>query len=70
MRDNNPLSKANVKLYAGGRPISATKFSYAPSTGALLCRSPKLPKGKKTVKVVATDAAGNAFIKSWVFRIR
>ncbi len=70
VRDNNPLAKANAKLYVGGRLISATKYSYAPSTGALVYKSPKLPKGKKTMKVVATDAAGNAFIKSWVFRIR
>lgn len=32
--------------------------------------SPKLPKGKKTVKIVATDAAGNVGTKSWYFKIR
>lgn len=70
VKDNNLLSKANIKLYVNGRLISATKYSYVPSTGALVYNSPRLVLGKKTVKIVATDAARNVGTKSWYFTIK
>ncbi len=70
IRDNNVLREANIKLYVAGKRISAAKFSYAASTGSLVYNSPKLTKGKKTVKLVATDSAGNVGVKSWYFTIR
>ncbi|HET7480188.1 MAG TPA: S8 family serine peptidase [Rubrobacteraceae bacterium] len=70
VKDNRPLGKANIKLYVNGVLISSTKYSYAASTGSLVYNSPRLAKGKKTVKIVATDAAGNVGAKSWYFTIR
>lgn len=71
VRDNlTNLQKANVKLYVNGAQISPTRWSYNASTDALLYNSPKIAKGKKTVRVVATDAAGNVRTTSWSFTIR
>ena len=70
VKDNTPLAQSNIQLYVAGRLISATKYSYTASTGALVHNSPRLSSGKKTVKVVATDAAGNALTKSWYFTIK
>ena len=63
------LQEADVKLYVAGKLISPTKYGYDASTDALLYNSPRLSRGKKTVKVVATDAAGNIGTKSWYFTI-
>lgn len=71
VRDNlTNLQKANVKLYVNGVLISPTKYSYSASTDALVYNSPKVAKGKKTVKVVATDAAKNVRTMSWYFTVR
>jgi Tol biopolymer transport system component len=71
VRDNfTNLAKGNIKLYANGNLISATKYSYNRSTDRLVYNSPKLSLGKKAVKIVARDAAGNAGVKSWYFRIK
>jgi len=71
VRDNlTNLIKSNIKLYVSGRLISATKYSYKASTDQLVYNSPRLSTGKKTVKIVATDAAGNVGTKSWQFTIR
>ncbi len=71
VRDNmTNLKKANIKLYMGGKLISAKKYSYNAKTDVLLYNSPKLSKGKKVVKIVATDAAKNVGAKSWYFTIK
>ena len=71
VKDNlTNLQKANIKLYVNNVLISPTKYSYGAATDALLYNSPRLALGKKTVKIVATDAAGNVGIKSWYFTIR
>lgn len=62
------LRKANIKLYVAGKKI--TRFSYSAATNKLVYNSSKLPKGRKTVKIIATDAAGNVGVKSWYFTIR
>ncbi|MEJ7820323.1 MAG: hypothetical protein WKF44_08465, partial [Rubrobacteraceae bacterium] len=60
VKDNfTNLQKANIKLYVNGRLISPTKYTYSAATDVLVYTSPKLTKGKKTVKIVATDAAKN-----------
>jgi len=64
------LRKGNIKLYVNGKAVPARKFSYSSSTDRLVYNSPKLGKGKKAVKVVATDAAGNVGTKSWYFTIK
>ncbi|MGH3087220.1 MAG: hypothetical protein ACRDSJ_07875 [Rubrobacteraceae bacterium] len=58
VEDNDVLTKSGIKLYVNNRLVSAAKYTYAPTSGVLAYKSPKLPKGKKTVKIVATDAAG------------
>ncbi len=71
VKDNlTNLVKGNIKLYVNGALISATKYSYSSSTDLLVYNSPKLSTGKKTVKIVATDAARNVGTKSWYFTIR
>ncbi|MCA3748338.1 MAG: CSLREA domain-containing protein [Rubrobacter sp.] len=71
VRDNlTNLQKGNIKLYVNGVLISPTKWSYNASTDKLTYNSPKLSKGKKTVKIVATDRAGNVGARSWSFTIR
>ena len=64
------LQKRNIKLYVNGKLISSIKYSYSAATNKLTYNSPKLPKGKKTVKIVATDAAKNVATKSWYFTIK
>lgn len=71
VRDNlTNLQKGNIKLYVAGKAIPASKFSYSATTDQLVYNSPKLSKGKKTVRIVATDAAKNVGSKSWYFTIR
>jgi subtilisin family serine protease len=71
VRDNlTNLGKGNIKLYVNGKAVPARKFSYSASTDRLVYNSPKLPKGKKTVKIVVRDAAGNVGTKSWYFTIK
>ncbi len=64
------LQKADMELYVDGNLISLTRWSYSASTDALVYNSPRIGKGKKTVKIVATDAAGNVLTKSWYFTVR
>jgi hypothetical protein len=71
VKDNlTNLQKSNIKLYVNGSLISATKYSYDRSTDQLVYNSPKVGKGKKTIKIVATDAAKNVGSKSWYFTIK
>ena len=71
VKDNRTnLRKANIKLYVAGKLISPTKYSYSAATDVLTYNSPKLALGKKTVKVVAADAARNVGNKSWYFTIK
>lgn len=69
VKDNRTLSKANIALYVAGKRIPAAKFKYGAS-GLLVYNSPKLARGKKTVRIVATDSAGNVGAKSWYFAVR
>ena len=71
VKDNmTNLQKAHIKLYVNGVLISATKYSYSAATDVLTYNSPRLSKGKKVVKIVATDAAKNVGAKSWYFTIK
>ena len=64
------LVEADLQLYVNGARISAAKYAYNASTDLLSYNSPKLSTGRKTVKVVANDAAGNVGSRSWSFTIR
>jgi hypothetical protein len=71
VRDNlTNLAERNLKLYVAGKLISARKYTYSVATDRLTYNSPRLALGKKTVKIVATDAARNVGTKSWYFKIR
>lgn len=67
---NDPygVSAEDIELYVAGRraPVDAIRYS----DGTLTHTSRRLPAGRKTVKVVATDAAGNTAQRTWAFRIR
>lgn len=71
VKDNlTNLAKGNVRLYVNGKQVPAAKYSYSRATDQLVYNSPKLARGKKTVKIVATDAAKNVGARSWYFTIR
>ena len=67
--DEGPeLRKSNIRLYLDGK--KRTKFTYNKDTDRLGYTAPRLSYSKHTVKVVATDAAGNRSVKSWRFTVR
>ena len=68
--DVTDLQEADVDLYLNGSPIPAERWGYDAATDLLAYNAPRLPRGKKTVKVEATDAAGNATTGTWSFKIR
>lgn len=63
------LSKYNIKLYFDGTAISQTSFGYDRTRNLLTYTAPRLSIGKKTVKIVATDAAGNTARRTWSFTV-
>jgi len=64
------LQKGNVRLFVDGKRISNSAFSYSASTDKL-SYVPKrnLGYGRHTVKVAATDAAGNVGSRTWRFSV-
>lgn len=64
------LRKSGIELYVNGALVPASRYSFSPTNGLLRYRAPKLPKGKKVVRVVATDVAGNVGVKSWRFTLK
>ena len=64
------LKEADVRLYVDGRRISPAKYGYNAATDVLRYDPPRLAKGKRTVKVAATDGAGNVGARSWHFTIK
>lgn len=78
-RDKTPLIKAKVSdgpanLSRGDITLSVNgrkkNFSYNPTSDVATLRSGKLKPGKHTVKVIATDAAGNSSVRAWRFTVR
>ena len=67
--DVTDLQKADVRLYVDGKRISPTGYGYNAATDVLRYDSPRLAKGKRTVKVSVSDAAGNVGARSWYFKI-
>ena len=61
------LSKYHIELYFNGKFISRPNFNYDRTRDRLTYTTPKLSTGNKTVKIVATDAAGNTTRRSWSF---
>ncbi len=65
--DRDELSQNNVSFFLDGREMDT--FSYAASTDRLTYQSARVSAGKHTVKIVATDAAGNDTIRTWSFKV-
>ena len=70
VKDNvTDLSKRNIELYVSGKAIPASGFRYDQGRNLLSYTSSRLPPGKHTAKVVATDKAGNRATRTWTFRV-
>jgi len=68
VRDNrSDLARRHIRLYADGR--RKTTFAYDRTTDLLRYTSGRLPFGRHTVKVVATDPAGLREVRTWRFRV-
>ncbi len=62
------ISGEDIKLYVAGRLIPKASTRY--SDGTLSYTPRRLALGRQTVKVVATDRAGNTAQRAWAFRVR
>jgi N-acetylneuraminic acid mutarotase len=60
------LAEGDIELFVDGQPRD---FSYAPATGQLTHASKRLPYGRHTVEIVATDGAHNVAQESWSFKV-
>lgn len=60
------LTQGNIKLTVDGR---AKGFAYDAVRDKLVYQSNKLAYGKHTVRITATDAAGNRANKTWSFKV-
>ncbi|MDQ4127604.1 MAG: hypothetical protein M3151_06625 [Actinomycetota bacterium] len=66
--DTTELAEGDIRLYVDGRNQSA--FFYSSATDRLRYVNDRLPAGRHTVRIVATDAAGNTGDETWNFRIQ
>ncbi len=65
------LTGANISLFLDGGAVRIDAFAYDASTDRLTYQPPKrLPSGKHTVKVVATDERNFEQAKRWRFEIK
>lgn len=67
--DLTNLSQSNIKLYVNGKQVGGKRYSYNMRSDRLVYKPAKLSRGKKVVRIVATDSVGNAGGKSWAFTI-
>lgn len=67
--DDTGVRAARIKVTVDG--LRAKRLEYVARTGKLTATPrKKLAPGRHTVKVVATDAAGNRAVKTWRFKVR
>ncbi|MGH3088647.1 MAG: Ig-like domain-containing protein, partial [Rubrobacteraceae bacterium] len=64
----NGLVRSDIEVFVDNQKVSG--FSYDPSSGELSFTSKKLSFKKHTVKIVATDAAGNTTTSQWSFTVK
>lgn len=65
--EDSTVPKGRIAFFVDGQK---RQFTYAQSTGRITFTPPKnLSYGKHTVRVVATDEAGNQAAKNWSFRV-
>jgi hypothetical protein len=60
------LDGATIKLFVDGRQATA---SYDPANDTLTYQSPKIDRGRHTVRIEATDGQGLTTAKEWKFAI-
>ncbi len=65
--DRTDLAKRDIRLYLDGK--QGARFSYDGDTDRPAHATPKLSYAKHAVKIVAKDAAGNAAVKKWNFKV-
>lgn len=65
--DDANLAKADIQLFFDGK---AKAFRYNEDTDRLTTRSPRLSRGKHTIRVVVDDGQGGETTKTWSFRKR
>lgn len=63
------LKKSHIRLYLDGKMIPREAFSYNRETDRLTYTSAKLSLGSHTARIVAEDAAGNAGVGIWGFKV-
>ncbi len=64
--ETSTLAEDDVRLYVDGEEVAA---AFDPGTGSLSHTAAKLSRGKHTIEIKATDAAGNEATKTWSFRV-
>ena len=70
VRDNHAnLRKWNIRLFVAGKEIPRRNFKYNRKTDRLVHSSRKLAPGKKNVRIVAVDRAGNKKVRPWHFKV-
>ncbi len=63
------LKKSHIRLYLDGKMIPREAFSYNRETDRLTYTSAKLSLGSHAARIVAEDAAGNAGVGIWGFKV-
>ena len=66
--ETSELAKEDIRLFVDGR--EKTNFSYDAATDKLVHQSGRLSYGRHTVRVEATDEAGNTAEKTWGFNVK
>ncbi len=66
--DITNLAKGDIRLFVDGRRIGA--FSYDRATDRLGYTARKLSFKRHTVRITATDGAGNVTTKTWSFTVK
>ena len=68
VRDNSTeLAKGDIRFVLDGRARST--FAYYPGADRLIYDSGRLPVGRHTVRITATDEAGNTSTRTWSFKV-
>ena len=65
--DQTELQSSSIQLFVDG--VERTSFTYDEATDRLSYTSGRLSYARHTVKIVATDEAGNPTTRSWSFRV-
>jgi thermitase len=68
VRDNSTeLAKGDIRFVLDGR--ARNTFTYNVGTDRFIYDSGRLPVGRHTIKITATDEAGNTYSRTWAFKV-